>query len=85
MDKHLTESNVRARRGKNIRENIFVICAIQNETVKRKLKGMDITIYDAEKCFNKLWGKECINTLYNNGLQNDNLDIRHLVNLNATG
>ena len=50
---------------------------------KKKLKGIDITIYDAEKCFDKLWEKECLNDLYNNGLKNDNLNILHLSNSNA--
>ena len=57
IDINLTDSNVGARRGRNIRDNIFVICGIQNEIVKRKFKGIDITIYDAEKCFDKLLGK----------------------------
>ena len=83
IDINLTDSNVGARRGRNIRDNIFVICAIQNEIVKRKLKGIDITIYDAEKCFDKLWEKECLNDLYNNGLTNDHLNILHLANSKA--
>ena len=59
IDKHLTDSNVGARKNRNIRDNIFVINAILNNVKKRNLKDTDITIYDAEKCFDKLWAKEC--------------------------
>ena len=33
IDKHLTDSNVGARRGRNIRDNIFILGAISNEIV----------------------------------------------------
>ena len=83
IDEHLTDSNVGARRGRNIRDNIFVINAILNQIKKQKLKDIDIGIYDAEKCFDKLWTKECLNDLYENGLQNDKLCLLHKENLNA--
>ena len=67
IDQHLTDSNVGARKGRNIRDNIFVLSAIQNEIVKKKIKGIDIGVYDVEKCFDKLWANECINDLYENG------------------
>ena len=57
IDKHLTDSNVRARRGRNIRDNIFVLSAIQNQIVKKKLKAIDVGVYDIGKCFDKLWAK----------------------------
>ena len=78
IDKHLTDSNVGARRGRNIRDNIFILGAISNEIVKKKIKDIDVSIFDAEKCFNKLWAKEFINDLYENGLTNDDLNLLHL-------
>ena len=53
----LTDSNVGARKSRNIRDNIFVVNAVMNNAVKNNLKDIDITIYDAEKCFDNLWAK----------------------------
>ena len=38
IDKHLTDSNVGARRNRNIRDNIFVISAISHNIRRKKLK-----------------------------------------------
>ena len=39
------------------RYNIFVLNAILNQTARDKIKGIDITIYNVMKCFDKLWTK----------------------------
>ena len=83
IDSNLTDSNVGARQQRNIRDNIFVINAILNETVKRKLKGIDVQIFDVYKCFDKLWAKECINDLYDNGFTNDKLPLLLNENVDA--
>ena len=57
IDNHLTDSNVGARKSRNIRDNIFVVNAVMNNVVKNNLKDTDITIYDAEQCFDNLWAK----------------------------
>ena len=57
IDGNLTDSNVGARKNRNIRDNIFLIKAILNNVKRRNLKDTDITIYDAEKCFDKLLAK----------------------------
>ena len=75
IDDHLTDSNVGARRQRNIRDNIFVINAITNNIVKRNLKDIDITGYDAEKCFDKLFAKECFNDIFDNGFTSDKLPL----------
>ena len=82
IDSNLTDSNVGARRNRNIRENIFVINAITNNVRRRNLRNTDIQIYDAEKCFDKLWANECYNDAYENGLRNDKLAL--LYNINKT-
>ena len=80
IDAHLTDSNVGARRS---RDNIFVINTILNNTRKRNLKDTDIHIYDAEKCFDKLWAQECFNDIHENGFINVKLSLLHKVNNNA--
>ena len=75
INKNLTDSNVGGRKRRKIRDNIFVINAITNSIRNGNEESCEITIYDIEKCFDSLWVQECINTLYKNGLQNDNLSL----------
>ena len=83
IDDSLTDSNVGARKGRNIRDNIFVINAITNSIVNGKEDPVDVRVYDAEKCFDTLWLQECINDLFEAGVQNDKLPLLLLENLNA--
>ena len=83
IDAKLTDSNVGARQNRNIRDNLFVVNAILNDVVKRKLKGIDVQVFDIYKCFNKLWAKECSNDIYDNGFNNDMLPLLFEENMNA--
>ena len=83
IDANLTDSNVGARQHRNIRDNLFVINAILNNIVKRKLRSTDIQVYDVYKCFDKLWAKECFNDIYENGFDNDKLPLLFEENMNA--
>ena len=80
IDENLTDSNVGARRNRNIRDNIFVINAVTNNIRKNNIKDTDIHIYDAEKCFDKLWAKECFNDVYENGFKSDKLALLYNIN-----
>ena len=60
-----------------------MINAVLNEAVKRKLKGIDMQVFDVYKCFDKLWAKECLNDLYENGFDNDKLPLLYEENVNA--
>ena len=83
IDSNLTDCNVGARKGRNIRDNIFVINAITNSVRKGREEAIDIQIYDVETCFDSLWLQECINDVYESGLNNDKLPLLYLENLNA--
>ena len=47
------------------------------------MKDTDIGIYDAYKCFDKLWAQECFNDLYDHGFKNDKLNLLYQENINA--
>ena len=83
IDKNLSDSNVGARQKRNIRDNIFVVNSILNEVIKKKAEGIDIQIFDIAKCFDKLWAKECLNDLYENGFVNDKLPLLYHENVDA--
>ena len=68
----MTDSNIGGRKGRNIRDHLFVINGIINDVTKNKNKrDIDIQIYDVVKCFDKLWFSETANDLYNAGVKDD--------------
>ena len=83
VDSNLTDANVGARKNRNIRDNLFVIYAVMNTVINGSEEPLDICPYDIEKCFDALWNHECINNLYNAGLQNDKLTLLFKMNQNA--
>ena len=83
IDRNLTDSNVGARKNRNIRDNIFVLNAINNSVVNGTEEPIDIQVFDVEKCFDSLWVEECINDLYTAGLTNDKLNLLYIENQNA--
>ena len=64
IDSNLSDSNVGARKGRNIRDNIFVVNAVINSCTKRNEEPVDAQLFDVEKCFDALWVQECINDIY---------------------
>ena len=64
IDKNLTDSNVGARKLRNIRDNIFVMNAVFNSIQKKPEDALDCQVYDVEKCFDALWLHEVVNCLY---------------------
>ena len=72
VDANMSCSNIGARKNRNIRDHLFVINGIINDTMNnKKCENIDVQIYDVAKCFDKL---EYINTatdLYNAGVQDD--------------
>ena len=83
IDQNLTDSNVGARKKRNIRDNIFVLNAINNSVVNGTEEPVDIQVFDVEKCFDSLWLEECINDIYETGFTNDKLNLLYLENQNA--
>ena len=83
IDEELTDSNVGARKNRNIRDNIFVLNAVTNTVVNGTEADIDVQVFDVEKCFDALWVHECINDLYETGFDNDKLSILFLENQNA--
>ena len=83
IDVQLTDSNVGARKNRNIRDNIFVLNAITNSVVNGKEDPVDIQLFDVEKCFDALWLEECINDAFEAGFKNDKLVLLYKENQTA--
>ena len=64
IDENLTDSNVGCRKGRNIRDNIFIVGAIVNSVTKKDSEPNNLQIYDIATAFDKLGLKESIIDLY---------------------
>ena len=64
IDNGMSESNIGARKNRNIRDHLFILYAIINSVVKGGEDCIDIQVYDIEKAFDSLWLDESFNDLY---------------------
>ena len=80
VDKNMSDSNVGARKSKNIRNHIFVLNGVINEAVNSKNLGVDIEILDYKQCFDSMWLEESINDLWEAGIDDDNLALIYKMN-----
>ena len=55
-------------KGKSVTDNLFILKGIIDHS-KSLGKEVFITFYDIEKCFDSLWLQDCINALWDNGVQ----------------
>ena len=76
----MSDSNIGARKRKNIRNHIFILNGIINETLNNKKKAIDIVILDYKQCFDGMWLEDCLNDLYEAGVQNPNLALIYEAN-----
>ena len=79
IDESMSDSNVGGRRKRNIRDNLFVLYATINESIRTK-KPMDIQFYDLDKCFDSMWAEETMNDFYDAGVKDDKFALISLLN-----
>ena len=80
LDQNMSDSNVGARRGKNIRNHIFVINGIIMDILCSMSESIDVQISDYKQCFDSMWLEETLNDLYEGGMTDDNLSILYEAN-----
>ena len=71
IDKSMSCSNIGARKGRNIRDHLFILNGVLNEALQDKTKNIDILLTDIEKCFDKMSYRETANDLWSAGVQDD--------------
>ena len=64
IDGGMSDSNIGARRQKNIKNHLFVVYGIINSILHEEKSCIDICIYDLEKAFDALWLEDCLIDLY---------------------
>ena len=84
IDTRMSDSNIGARRGKNIRDHLYVLYAVINSVVRDKYECIDIQIYDIQKAFDALWLDDAFNDLFDSLDQhsrNDSISLLYKTNL----
>ena len=71
IDKQLSCSNVGGRKGRNIRDHLFVIYGVINDVKNGKAGDIDIQGYDINKCFDEMNYEETHNDLWDVGVHDD--------------
>ena len=69
--------------GKGVVDNLFVLRGIIDQSVYLN-KSIFATFYDIEKCFDSLWFEDCINSLWENGVQDDTIYLSYILNAKAS-
>ena len=64
LDMAMSDSNIGARKNKNIRNHLFIIHGVINSVVQSKDRCVDLQVYDIEQAFDALWLEDCLNDLY---------------------
>ena len=53
VDSNMSDSNVGARKHKNIRNHLFVLNGIMNDVIVKKEESVDVQILDYKQCFTR--------------------------------
>ena len=81
IDASMSDSQIGSRKGKNIRNHIWVLNSVISDTLSsKKKKPIDLGVYDYRQCFDGLWLEECLNDMYSGGLKDDKFNLLHNVN-----
>ena len=70
MDKLVYNDIVGGRRGRNIRDNPFIINGVINYALKENI-AIDIDLHDIEKWFDAMWWQETMNNMWDVGVQDN--------------
>ena len=60
IDANMSDSNVGARRGKQVKNHLFILHGVINSVVNDKAACIDIQLYDLEQAFDALWLSDCM-------------------------
>ena len=81
IDSNMSDSNVGARKNKNIRNHIFVLNGVIHDVLSsKKKKPIDVLIGDYRQCFDSMWVEETMNDLYEAGVTDDSLALLYKAN-----
>ena len=65
IDSNMSDSNVGGRKGRNIRNHLFIVYGIINSVMNGESPPVDLQFYDLQQCFDAMWLEESMNDLCN--------------------
>ena len=72
IDKSMSDSNIGARKQKNIRNHIFVVNSVLHDVLQKKTNNpIDLMVLDYKQMFDSECLYECMNDLYEAGVKDD--------------
>ena len=81
IDSNMSDSQVGGRKGKNVRNHLWILNGIICDVLSSKRKiPIDIGIFDYRQCFDSLWLKECQSDIYDSGIKDDKLALLYNIN-----
>ena len=84
VDMNMSDSNIGARRGKSVRNHIFMVNGVIHDVLaKKNANPIDVEVVDFRQCFDTLWLEECMNDLFEAGIDDDNLALIYEANRNV--
>ena len=64
LDANMSDSNIGARKKRNIRNHLFIIYGVINSVIRGNQGCIDLQIYDLIKAFDALWLEDCLNDIF---------------------
>ena len=81
VEENMSDSNIGARKRKNIRNHIFVVNSVIHDVLSRKSKEpVDIMVMDYKQMFDSECLFECMNDLFEAGVTDDEFDLIYEAN-----
>ena len=81
LDSSISDSQVGGRKGKSVRNHIWIVNGIICDVLSGKKKiPIDLQIFDYRQCFDSLWVEDCMNDLYMGGLRDDKFALLYNIN-----
>ena len=81
IDKHMSEFQIGGRKGRNVRDHLFVVGGIIQDTLSSvNMKPINIIVADFQLCFDGLSLPLACRDLYESGCQDDKLALLYNVN-----
>ena len=83
LEQNMSDSNIGARKGKSVRNHIFIVNGVIHDVLaNKKANPIDNEVLDYKQCFDSLWLEECMNDLFEGGIDDDNLALIYEANRN---
>ena len=64
LEKNMSDSNIGARKDKNVRNHLFIVYGIITSVLRGGRGCVDLQIYDLVQAFDALWIQDCMNDLF---------------------